>query len=333
VLALGALMLGACRVPYHPVTPREAATDGVSAGVVKVSVGGFPKPQLAAFVRFGAGFVGGFAAPPAPPLAAAWLAPEGSPRCAAGVRALENGSDPFSSEGTTRELTFDGSAVEAAGLIGRTPTVLDVEVLPTELAGPRRCLRLPLADATPEPAWAARSRWFLGTSLRLIAPAAGAHDDVGDGALFSFYGGVWLGPARLRLDWLIGDASTQHPSPTGYGRAEAELLGGAASIEWFPLRAGAFGLGVNLGYEWLRADFHATAGNNEWDDYAFGPRGPRAMLRFARVPKAPTWPGFWNRRDGWAAGIDLSVARWTGPGSLAATFVGVGVGIDTGYWW
>jgi hypothetical protein len=322
---LGALALGACRVPYRPVTPRAASADGTSAAVVKLSDAGYPLPQIAAFVQF--------ADPQAPPLAAAWLAPEGSPRCSAGVHALENGPDPFSSERSRRELTFDRAAVEASGLVGHEPTVLDVDVLPADLAGPRRCLRLPLTDATAQPAWAARSRWFLGTGLRMITPVAGTHDAIGDGAVFSIYGGWWLGPARLRLDWEFGETSTAHPGPVGYSKPVAELLGGAAALEWFPLRVGSFGLGANLGYEWLFTDFAASMGKQEWNEYRTGPRGPRAMLRLARVPAAPHWPGFWNRKDGWAAGFDFTIARWTGPDGLAATFFGVGVGLDTGYWW
>jgi hypothetical protein len=32
-------------------------------------------------------------------------------------------------------------------------------------------------------------------------------------------------------------------------------------------------------------------------------------------------------------GLEMSVARWTGPDQLAATFVGLGISVDTGYWW
>ena len=247
--------------------------------------------------------------------------------------ALENGPEPLSGDPTIRALDFDRAAVEAAGLVGRIPTVVDVDLLPTDLAGPRLCLRLPLTDASAPPAWSARSRWFLGMQLRMIVPVAGAHDEIGDGVLFGLYGGAWLGPARLRLDWLFGETSTEHPSPVSYGRAVVQLLGGAASVEWFPLRLAGFGLGANVGYEWLYADFYASAGGQEWNEYRSGPRGPRAMLRLARVPRAPSWPGFSNRKDGWAAGVDLTVARWTGPDALDATFLGIGVGLDTGYWW
>jgi hypothetical protein len=331
VLGALALALGACRVPYRPLTPRAASVDGISAAVVKLSdsgqvasVGGSIS-QVAAMLEF--------AGQQAPPLAGAWLAPEGSPPCSAGVRALENSPDPFSSLKTHRQLTFDRTEIEAAGLLEHVPTVLDVDVLPADLAGPRRCLRLPLTDATARPAWAARSRWFLGTELRLIAPVSGVHDEIGTGGVFGIYGGWWLGPVRLRLDWEFGEASTAHPGPAGYSKPVAELLGGAAAVEWFPLRVGHIGLGANVGYEWLFTDFAANMGKLETNEYGSGPRGPRATLRLARVPAAPTWPGFWNRKDGWAAGFDLSVARWTGPGGLAATFVGIGVGLDTGYWW
>jgi hypothetical protein len=330
---LGALALGACRVPYRPLTPREAAVDGLKARVQKLAESGYPAPKVFASVRFDTGSAAGAAGPQAPPIASAWLAPEGSPRCSAGVKALENGAEPLSGDRAVRVLGFDRAAVDAAGLVGGVPTVLDVDMLPTDLGGPRLCLRLPVTDATAAPAWSARSRWFLGMQLRMLAPVAGAHDELGNGALFSFYGGVWLGAVRLRLDWLFGETSTEHPAPPGYGRPEAELLGGAASVEWFPLRLGGFGLGANVGYEWLWTDFAANAGTQEWNEYRFGPRGPCAMLRLARVSRAPAWPGFSNRNDGWAAGVDFTVARWQGPGGLDATFVGIGVGLDTGYWW
>jgi hypothetical protein len=324
---LGVLGLGACRVPYRPLTPREASVDGISAAVEKLSDAGDPAPRIVAAVRFtGAGAA-------APPLASAWLAVEGSPRCASGARALANGPDPWSADSAVRDLTFDRATVDESGLVGREPTVLDLDVLPFALDGPRLCVRVPLTDASARSAWSARTRWFLGTGLRLIAPVTGAHDELGDGVVFGLYGGVWLGPARLRLDGEFGQTSTAHPVPAGFGRPVAELLGGAASVEWFPLRLGHLGLGGNIGYEWLYSDFNATMGGAEWNEYRSGPRGPRAMLRVARVPSAPRWPGFSNRRDGWAVGLDLSVARWTGPGALAATFVGLGVGLDTGYWW
>jgi hypothetical protein len=270
----------------------------------------------------------------APPLGNAWLAPRGSPPCRSGVEASAMMPDLLFGRPGLRELQFRQDQAERAGLMLAVPTVLDVDVLPGSLAGARRCLRLPVAEAEPRPEWTAPASFFLGAGVQTARPLGGAYADVGAGVLVDIYGGVWLGPARLRLDWLFGESSSPRAPPAGYDSLTAQLIGGALSVELFPVRAGRFGLGFNAGYEWLFTDFHAERGSAEWDEYHYaGPRGPRAMLRLGLVPAPPRWPGFSNQRDGWVLGVDLIAARWSGLGEPSRTVLGLGISADTGYWW
>jgi hypothetical protein len=323
---LASLAGASCRVPYAPVTPHAASTDGISASVVRVGEESLGRPLLLVQVKFAGG--------DAPAIGDAWLAPRDSPPCQTGVRAVGVRPDVWFAWPDVREMEFPGPEVDQSGLMAAVPTVIDLDILPSSLAGERRCLRLPVAEAQPAPEWTARSRGFFGAGFQLVRPRGGAYGDVGDGFLADLHGGVWVGPARLRLDWLFGESRTPRPPPAGYDSISAQLLGGALSLELFPIRAGRFGLGLNAGYEWLFTDFHATMNRNETDEYRFrGPRGPRVMLRLARVPPPPRWPGFSNRKDGWAISLDLIAARWSGLGPPPATVVGIGMSLDTGYWW
>jgi hypothetical protein len=321
---LAALIGASCRVPYRPLTPHAGAAEGISASVVRIGEEPLGRPLVLVQVKFPGGEIR--------PIGDAWLAPAGSPRCQVGVRAVGARPDHLFAWPDVREMEFPQEAVDQGGLMLWVPTVIDLDILPENVAGTRRCLRLPVAEAQPRPEWAAPSRWFLGTGVQSVNVRGGAYGDVGAGFLMGFYGGVWVGPARLRLDWLFGQSRTPRPPPPGYDSIHAETLGGALSLELFPIRFGRFGLGLNAGYEWLFTDFHAEMGRTESDEYRFsGPRGPRVMLRLARVPAPPRWPGFSNRKDGWAISLDLIAARWLGP--PPATEIGIGLSADTGYWW
>lgn len=323
---LAPLILASCRTPYAPLTPHTASADGVTASVIRVGEESLGKPVTIVEVKFAGGEL--------PPLGDAWLAPRGSPPCETGVKAVGVHPDAWFAWPNVREIAFPGDVVEQSGLMRAVPTVIDVDILPSSLAGARRCLRLPVAEAQPQPEWIAPSRWFLGMNVQTVHPVGGAYADIGNGLLIDFYGGVVVGPARLRLEWLFGQSRTTRPPPAGFDEVNAVFLGGALALEMFPIRLGSFGLGLNAGYQWLLTDFNASVGSNEWNEYRYGgPRGPRVMLRLARVPPPPRWPGFSNRKDGWAMSVDLIAARWSGLGPPPATTIGIGIGMDTGYWW
>jgi len=333
---LAVSFLASCRVPYRPLTPHTGATGGtmpnasgpgeISAAVVRIGEETLGRPLVVVQVKFAGGEI--------PPMGDAWLAPRDSPPCQAGVKAVGARPDIWFAWPDVRQLEFPTEAVDQAGLMVSVPTVIDLDILPAAPAGERRCLRLPVAAAQPQPEWVAPSRWFFGTGFQTVNVRGTAYGDVGDGFLVDLHGGVWVGPLRLRLDWLAGGSSTPRPPPAGYDRIDVEIIGSALSLEMFPIRVGRFGLGLNAGYEWLMADFHAQMGSTEADAYRFsGPRGPRVMVRLARVPAPPRWPGFANRKDGWALSVDLIAARWSGLGPPPATEVGIGVSMDTGYWW
>lgn len=300
--ALASLVVASCRVPYAPLAPHAASVDNISASVVRVGEQTLGPPHVIVQVKFAGGDV--------PAIGDVWLAPRASAPCQTGARAVAVGPDAWFAWPDVREMAFPRNEVDARGLMFGVPTVIDLDILPSSLAGERRCLRLPVAEAQPRPEWAASSRWFLGTGVQSVHPQGGAYADIGDGFLIDLHGGIWVGPARLRLDWLFGQSGTPRPPPAGYDSIVAELLGGALSLELFPIRMGRFGLGLNVGYEWLFTNFHAEQDGNEWDEYDFsGPRGPRAMLRLGRVPSPSRWPGFSNRKDGWAISVDLIAAR------------------------
>lgn len=324
--ALAALIGASCRVPYAPLTPHAASVGNISASVVRVGEQTLGPALVVVQVKFASSDI--------PAIGDVWLAPRGGARCQAGVRAVAVGPDPWFGWPGVREMSFRRDEVDAIGLMAAVPTVIDLDILPSSLTGERRCLRLPVAEAQHRPEWAAPSRWFLGTGVQSVFPRGGAYADVGYGFLVDLHGGIWVGPARLRLDWLFGQSRTPRPPPAGYDSIVAELLGGALSLELFPIRVGGIGLGVNVGYEWLFTDFHAEQGRNEWDEYHVrGPRGPRVMLRIGGVPSPSRWPGFSNRKDGWAMSLDLIAARWSGLDAPPATRVGIGISMDTGYWW
>jgi hypothetical protein len=315
-----ALLTTGCWVAYHPavaVAPVAGAhVTGVDTFGPRVSVDVAPGTEPGQ--RIGDGRL---TTPDLPP-------------CASGVPASEQ--YPRAVHADQRSFDFDTGTVARAGLLARAPTLIDVDLLPAELGGTRRCLRLPVTSAgasAAAPEWVAFPRWFISTSLRTVGTGSGANA-VEAGALVSFGGGIWAGPVRLRLDWLFGEARTNRPPPPGFSTSRVQLLGGAAAAELFPLQIGPWAAGLQLGYEYLAVDFHSEAGSSSNDVYqARGAMGPRAALRLARLPWPRRWPGFRARHDAWSLAVDLYVARWTGVDGLAPMRYGIAFGAEVGKWW
>jgi hypothetical protein len=320
VLFAASLTCAGCLVTYHPTRPREAADDGVAARVRTIdSVGN--SIQLAVTLR----------APPAYRIGTAWLTrPDASP-CSGGVAATSQ--SPGALHADDRMLAFRLERSETAGLEQGRPLLMDLDLVPGDPSAARRCLRVPLTDGMADVQWRAWPRWFAATGLRIIASRSDT-DPIRGGALFSAGGGVWVGPVRLRLDWLVGEAGTGRPPPPGYGNASATLIGGDAAAEIIPIHVGHLGIGAQLGYEYLATDFHSQQGSTDNDVYdGHGPRGPRVALRITHLPEPHAWPGFQARPDHWSMGIDLFVARWTGLPGLAPMRYGIAFTGEWGRWW
>jgi hypothetical protein len=315
-----AVACSGCLVVYHPTRPHEAADDGVAARVRTLdSIGG--SVQVAVALN----------APPAYRIASAWLTGPGASPCSGGTAASSQGPGALHAE--DRLLAFALRSSDTADLAQGRPSMMDLDLVPGDPSAARRCLRVPLTDGTADPQWQAWPRWFAALGLRIIESPSDT-DPIRGGALFSLGGGVWVGPVRLRLDWLVGEAGTGRAPPPGYGNAGAALLGGDAAAEIFPIHIGQLGIGAQLGYEYLATDFHAQQGTNESDVYdAHGPRGPRVALRIVRLPEPHPWPGFRARPDHWSMGIDLFAARWTGLPGLAPMRYGIAFTGEWGRWW
>jgi len=310
-----------CLVVYHPTRPHEAADDGVAARARTIdSIGSSVQVDVA------------LTAPPAYRIGGAWLTDPGASPCSGGT--ASSSQSPGALHAEDRLLAFVMPSAETADLGRSRPLVLDLDLVPGEPREARRCLRLPLTDGTADIQWRAWPRWFAAMGLRIIESPSDT-DPIRGGALFSLGGGVWVGPVRLRLDWLVGEAGTGRPPPPGYGNAGAALIGGDVAAEMFPIHLGRWtGIGLQLGYEYLATDFHSQQGSNENDVYdGRGPRGPRVALRIAHLAAPPAWPGFQARPDHWSMGIDLFVARWTGLPGLAPMRYGIAWTGEWGRWW
>jgi hypothetical protein len=320
VLLATSVACAGCLVTYHPTRPREAADDGVTARVRTIDGVG---NAVAVAVTL--------SAPPAYRIGSAWLTNPAASPCSGGTSAAQQ--NPGALHAEDRLLAFTLQSPERADLDRGRPLAMDLDLVPGDPSAPRRCLRVPLTDGTSEIQWRAWPRWFVAMGLRVIASPSDS-DPIRGGALFSLGGGVWVGPVRLRLDWLVGGAGTGRPPPPGYGNPSATLIGGDAAAEMFPIHLGRWtGIGFQLGYEYLATDFHSEQGSNENDVYGNGPRGPRLALRIAHLAEPPAWPGFQARRDHWSMGIDLFVARWTGLPGLAPMRYGIAWTGEWGRWW
>lgn len=319
-LALGSCLAG-CFVAYHPTRPREAAADGVAARVTAVTtLGDVAEINVA------------LKTPAGERTANAWLTTPVTVPCSGGVAATS--MSPGALHADERVLGFSQRMFDAAGLLGNVPTVVDLDLAPDDPAGTRRCLRVPVTDASGGIAWRAWPRWFLATGLRVVAGPPNP-DPIERALLVSFGGGIWLGPLRLRVDWLVGQARTDRLPPPGYGNSNAQLIGGDVGAEIFPLHVGELGIGVQVAYEYLATDFNASQSDGtESDVYdGRGPQGPRVALRIGRLPEPPSWPAFSARPDHWSLGIDLFAARWFGLPGTAPMRYGIALDAAWGRWW
>jgi hypothetical protein len=315
-----AVTAGGCWVAYRPSVPHEEVGGGGGARVVSVTT---MADDVSVDVVVDAA--------QRARAANAWLTTPAASPCASGVPA--RAQQPGMLRAEERVLSFDAGAAGAAGLLGALPTVIDLDVVPGDPLGARRCVRLPITQATDTVEWRASPRWFVAAGLRSFEATRGPNA-VGGGTLVSFGGGMWLGPVRLRLDWLVGEATTDRPPPVGYSKSTAQLIGGDAAAEIFPLHLGPWGLGAQVGYEYLATDFTAQSGATETDVYdAHGPRGPRVALRLARLPQPRRWRGFAARPDSWSIGLDLFAARWSGVDGSSPLRYGLAIGGEWGRWW
>jgi hypothetical protein len=319
VLATSAACAG-CFVAYHPTSPHDAYGDGVGAHIRAIDTFG-DLAEITTLVRAPQGYrVGG-----------AWLTTPAAAPCTGGATA--SSQSPGAIHADDRVLRFDLETTPAAGLLRASPTVMDLDLVPSDPTGARQCLRVPVTDGTNDVQWKARPRWFAAIGLRIIAAPPGV-DPIRGGTLVSFGGGAWLGPVRLRLDWLFGEAGTSQAPPPGYGNPTAQLIGGDVAAEMFPIHLGELGIGAQVGYEYLATDFNSQQGTNENDDYdGRGPRGPRVALRIARLPDPRGWSAFQARPDHWSMGIDLFAARWTGLPGLTPMRYGIAFSGEWGRWW
>jgi len=316
----GSVACGGCFVAYHPTRPHQAVSDGVAARVVGVdTIANVADVHVA---------MDGW---PVPRIANAWLTTPATAPCSGG--ATPSSQSPSALHANERVLAFSLGVEGAGGLLRYFPTVIDLDLVPADPAAPRRCQRIAVTDAAGDVEWKAWPRWFTAAGMRVVGAPLAA-DPIRGVLLVSFGGGVWVGPVRLRLDWLVGGAGTSRPPPSGYDHPSAELIGGDVAAEIFPIHVGVLGVGVQAGYEYLATDFHAQQGSSENDVYdGHGPRGPRVALRMALLPHPRGWPAFQARPDHWSMGIDLFAARWTGLPGLAPMRYGVALSGEWGRWW
>jgi hypothetical protein len=312
------VVLGGCFVAYHPARPHEAAADGAAARLVAVdTLANLVEVSVAVQAATGDRTAG------------AWLSTPDTSPCAGG--ALPSIQAAGALHADERVFTFNLRDPVGVVLARGLPTVIDLDVVPGDAGAPRRCLRLPLTAGTNEVEWVAWPGWFAAAGMRVVDPPSRPDPIIG-GFLVSLGGGAWVGPVRLRLDWLVGEAGTNRPP--GFGATRAELIGGDVAAEIFPIHVGRIGVGVQAGYEYLATDFNSTDGTNESNAYyAGGPRGPRVALRVARLPQPRGWPAFSARPDHWSVGFDVFAARWTGLPGLTPMRYGLALSGEWGRWW
>jgi hypothetical protein len=322
-----AVLAGGCYVGYRPTTAHATRDGDLAAKVVAIDVSSVaPRARVGVDVDV--------EAPPGDRVTALLAAPAAAP-CAGGIAPVEVGEDLTRTaryHAGRRGFQFDQAEVEASGLLREIPGVLDLDLLPADVGQPRRCLRVPIAGTEASEQWRGVPPWFIGVGVRAFVPSG--QSAIGAGWMFSTGGGIWLGRWRLRIDGLLGRATTARAPPAGFTELAANLLGGSVSAEAFLVRSARWGIGLQVGYELMVTIFEARAGTNttEGTDTA-GPRGPRAALRLARLPLIPSWPGFRTRSDAFSLGLDLYASHWTGIAGTANLHFGAALVAETGRWW
>ena len=252
-------------------------------------------------------------------LAEARLAAGAEPECQGGTAARSVLLRGASGQGLpTRTLGGEARSVDLAfgredltEALGREPAFVDLRLLPEEQEGPATCLRLPLVPAPARVTWIEAPLWDVGAGGRLLWFPTPSHG-LGWGWLVFGQGGVFLGPVRLGIE--AGGGSGE-PREGAQARGYA-LYGGALRVDGLlaSLPAGAagrIGLEGQLGWDlWFVEGQKDYLGTELSSGASWTFNGPRAVLRFAWLPAAPDWSGFFGRRDASALGLELYAARW-----------------------
>ncbi|HET6922232.1 MAG TPA: hypothetical protein VFI16_03695, partial [Anaeromyxobacteraceae bacterium] len=256
------------------------------------------------------------------------------PECQGGVAArsvrLRGGSGQ---ELSTRTLGGEARSVDLAfgrddlsEALGREPAFVDLRLVPEELEGPGTCVRLPLVPAPDRVSWVEAPLWDAGAGGRLLWLPTPSHG-LGWGWLVVGQAGLFLGPVRLGIEAGGGGGE---PRDRTAGRSYA-LYGGALRVDGLLAslsagKAGRLGLEGQLGWDlWFAEGQKDYLGTPLGAGTAWTFQGPRAALRFAFLPAAPDWSGFFGRRDASALGLELYAARWWSSGADPAWVLGLGL--------
>ena len=267
-------------------------------------------------------------------LAGARLAAQAEPECQGGVAARsvrlrgrsgqELSTRTLGGEACSVDLAFGRDDLSEA--LGREPAFVDLWLLPEEQEGPGACLRLPLVPAPDRVSWVEAPLWDVGAGGRLLWFPTPSHG-LGWGWLVFGQGGLFLGPVRLGIEAGGGNGEPNEQADTrGYA-----LYGGALRVDGLLASlpagtAGRIGLEGQLGWDlWFVEGQKDYLGTELSTGASWTFNGPRAALRFAYLPAAPEWAGFFGRRDASALGLELYAARWWSSGADPAWVLGLGL--------
>jgi len=267
-------------------------------------------------------------------VAEARLSALSEPECRGGVAARsvrlrgasgqELSTRTLGGEARSVDLAFGRDDLSAA--LGREPALVDLRLAPEEQEGPGACVRLPLVPAPERVSWVEAPLWDVGAGGRLLWLPTPSHG-LGWGWLVVGQGGVFLGPLRLGVEAGGGGGE---PRDRTASRSYA-LYGGALRVDGLfaslPAgKAGRVGLEGQLGWDlWFAEGQKDYLGTPLGTGTAWTFHGPRAALRFAFLPAAPDWSGFFGRRDASALGLELYAARWWSSGAGPAWVLGLGL--------